>query len=59
MEERNLTLEITENNWKNWVVFLLVILPLSNKIKESILERIGYNEWIDRELLYGWTEEAC
>ena len=43
MEERNLTLEITENNWKNWIVFLLVILPLPDNKKIEILERIGYN----------------
>ena len=41
MEERNLTLEITENNWKNWIVFLLIIFPLPDNKKVEILERIG------------------
>lgn len=44
MEGRNLTLEITENNWRNWVVFILTILPIPNNTKAEILERIGYYE---------------
>ena len=44
MEGRNLTLEITENNWKNWLVFILTILPIPNDKKMEILERIGYCE---------------
>lgn len=49
MEERNLTLEITESNWKNWLVFILTILPIPYDKKIEILERIGYDEPLDRE----------
>lgn len=41
MEVKNLTLEITSSNWKNWVVFLLTILPISEEQKKEILDRIG------------------
>jgi hypothetical protein len=44
MEERNLTLEITENNWKNWVEFLLEILPVTQEFKIKILNRIGRSD---------------
>lgn len=41
MEVKNLTLMITNNNWKNWVVFLLTILPMPEEKKIEILEEIG------------------
>jgi hypothetical protein len=41
MEERNLTLQITNGNWDNWVVFLVTILPFTDAQRESILKRLG------------------
>lgn len=41
MEERNLTLEITENNWKNWVEFILEIFPVTKEFKNRVLQKIG------------------
>ena len=45
MEGRNLTLEITNKNWKNWVVFILTILPIPDEKKIEILEEIGEVGW--------------
>lgn len=45
MEERNWTLQITNDNWDNWVVFLVTILPLSDEQRESILKRLGEKKW--------------
>lgn len=44
MEERNLTLEITEDNWKNWVMFILTIYPVSERMRREILDKIGEEE---------------
>lgn len=41
MEERNLTLEITNNNWKNWVLLILTIFPVSYEFKVSVINKIG------------------
>ena len=41
MEGRNLTLEITENNWKNWVVFIITIIPTPDEFKINVLNKIG------------------
>jgi hypothetical protein len=40
MEVRNLTLQITNRNWKNWVWFLLKILPLTREQKIIIINKI-------------------
>lgn len=45
MEVRNLTLMLTRDNWRNWVEFLLVILPLTEEQKEEVLEKIGEFQW--------------
>ena len=44
MEGKNLTLTITNKNWKNWVVFILTILPIPDEKKIEILEEIGEEE---------------
>jgi len=50
MAERNLIskpykLEITRDNWKNWIEFLLVILPVTEEQRVRALEEIGDFEW--------------
>ena len=45
MEERHLTLRITNSNWQNWVVFLVTILPMPDTQRESILKRLGEKKW--------------
>lgn len=41
MEGRSLILEITESNWRNWIEFLLVILPFTEEMKSLVLRRVG------------------
>ena len=45
MEGKNLTLIITKDNWRNWIVFLLTILPLTEEEKRCALDKIGDFEW--------------
>ena len=45
MEVRNLTLMLTKDNWRNWIEFLLVILPLTEEQRMKAKEKIGEFQW--------------
>jgi hypothetical protein len=36
---------LTRDNWRNWIEFLLVILPLTEEQKKRVIDKIGEFQW--------------